>query len=112
MVKRQRESVEWSGENSPVWKGGQLYYYGPNWRQQRRNARYRDKYTCQHCGLTEVQLGKQLDVHHIVPFRKFGPKKYRQANRLRNLISLCPACHLTDEHRQNNRPNPVRQALS
>jgi HNH endonuclease len=86
------------GEAHPNWNGGRLPYYGPNWRQQRRNARARDNYTCQKCGITEKKLGKNLDVHHKKPFRKFGIKKYKEANALENLISLCNVCHTTVEH--------------
>jgi len=81
------------GPNNPRWKGGTLPYYGPNWRPQRRNARRRDNYTCQRCGKTESEIGKQLDVHHIVPFREFGVERYKEANALSNLISLCYRCH-------------------
>jgi predicted HNH restriction endonuclease len=34
-----------------------------------------------------------LDVHHIIPFRKFGIDRYREANKISNLISLCNSCH-------------------
>lgn len=94
----QSESGEWSGENSPAWRGGPMPYYGPNWRPQRRNARRRDSYTCRRCGKTEQELGRQLDVHHIEPFRTFGLERYREANRLQNLISYCHICHLLVRH--------------
>jgi 5-methylcytosine-specific restriction endonuclease McrA len=86
-----------SGPNNRNWRGGPLPYYGPNWRQARRNARLRDRYTCQRCGVTEAMLGKQLDVHHIEPFRNFGVERYQEANGTANLISLCPSCHLSIE---------------
>jgi endogenous inhibitor of DNA gyrase (YacG/DUF329 family) len=84
------------------WRGGHQKYYGPNWLQQRRAARERDGYTCQHCGATEAQLGRELDVHHIVPFREFGYVRhtndaYLRANDLANLISLCVTCHKATE---------------
>lgn len=82
-----------SGANSPRWQGGPEPYYGPNWRSQRRNARRRDGYRCRNCGVSEDQLGCQLDVHHIRPFRNFGLELYDEANKLSNLISLCKGCH-------------------
>lgn len=97
-----------TGPQASNWQGGYDPYYGPNWRAQRRNARRRDGYICQRCGITEDQLGRQLDVHHITPFRTFGPQRYREANRLANLISLCPICHLRVEHENGTRPNPPR----
>lgn len=82
-----------SGENNVRWKGGKFPYYGPNWRRQRRRARKQDGYACQFCGATEAELGRQLDVHHVIPFRKFGIERYKEANHLDNLISLCHSCH-------------------
>lgn len=81
------------GAANPRWKGGVFPYYGPNWRPQRRNARRRDNYTCQRCGKTESELGRQLDVHHIKPFREFGVENHQAANTLSNLVCLCYRCH-------------------
>ena len=81
------------GQNSSVWKGGHEPYYGPNWRRQRRRSRRRDSYQCIICGISEQELGRQLDVHHIIPFRKFGLENYKTANCLSNLCSSCPSCH-------------------
>nr|WP_290665128.1 DEAD/DEAH box helicase [Ardenticatena sp.] len=75
--------------------------YGPNWETQRRKARERDGFRCQVCGISERELGRELDVHHKRPFREFGydptdparANRYLEANALENLISLCPACH-------------------
>ena len=88
-----------SGENNPNWRGGWEPYYGPNWDAQRRKALKRDKNTCRHCGATSLQIGRNLDVHHIVPFRTFGKERYAEANELSNLISLCPTCHVKAEPR-------------
>ncbi|MGB9800111.1 MAG: DEAD/DEAH box helicase [Thermanaerothrix sp.] len=63
--------------------------YGPNWEQQRQLARARDHYTCQQCGAREN--GNAFHVHHRVPFRRFSSPE--EANRLENLITLCPRCH-------------------
>ncbi len=64
---------------------------GGNWESQAQQARERDLYTCQTCGATEKELGKQLDVHHILPYRMF--KSNVEANRLENLICVCHSCH-------------------
>lgn len=77
--------------------------YGPNWTRQRRQARERDDFTCQHCGAREAITGREHDVHHIVPFRNFGyiPGEnlaYREANALPNLITLCRVCHGKVDH--------------
>lgn len=82
-----------AGENSGTWQGGDIDYYGQNWRNQRRKARKRDNFTCQDCGKTENEYGHELSVHHIVPFREFQGD-WKAANKLSNLVSLCEyPCH-------------------
>ncbi len=63
--------------------------YGPEWSKIRERVRTRDKFTCQVCGAAES--GRQHDVHHKTPFRAFLARE--EANRLDNLITLCPSCH-------------------
>ena len=63
--------------------------YGPVWPQLRAAARARDGYVCQSCGTAEN--GRPHDMHHKIPFRAFETAD--QANRLSNLVTLCPACH-------------------
>jgi DEAD/DEAH box helicase domain-containing protein len=70
---------------------------GPNWDEQRRRARARDDYRCRHCGAPE-RPKRGHDVHHVEPFRTFGYVRgrndnYLEANRLENLVTLCPSCH-------------------
>ncbi|MCT8138680.1 HNH endonuclease [Anaerobacillus sp. CMMVII] len=95
------KSGMFSGENSGTWQGGDIDYYGPNWREQRRMARSRDHFTCQECGKTEDEYGQELSVHHKIPFREFGGD-WKKANQLSNLISLCEyPCH-RNRHRNSN----------
>jgi DEAD/DEAH box helicase domain-containing protein len=63
--------------------------YSKDWIQLREMVRKRDGYRCQVCGLPEN--GRQHDVHHKLPFRQFASPV--EANRMTNLITLCPACH-------------------
>jgi uncharacterized Zn-finger protein len=87
------KSGMFTGENSGTWAGGDIEYYGPNWRSQRRKARERDNFTCQDCGITEEEYGQELSVHHIIPFRAFNGD-WEKANDLSNLITLCEhPCH-------------------
>jgi DEAD/DEAH box helicase domain-containing protein len=70
--------------------------YGPDWQKTRDRVRARDNYKCQVCGTPETT--RQHDVHHKVPFRAFvqagsSEPTYQRANRLENLITLCPSCH-------------------
>lgn len=80
-----------SGKNNGRWKGGHINYYGPSWTKAKREARKRDK-VCQDCG--KESKGRALDVHHIIPFRKFGVERHEEANVLSNLVALCNVCHL------------------
>jgi len=63
--------------------------YGPGWTELTRLVRARDGYRCQMCGL--VEKDRAHDVHHKTPFRSYASPEL--ANRLENLITLCPACH-------------------
>jgi DEAD/DEAH box helicase domain-containing protein len=69
--------------------------YGPGWGKLRAQVRARDGYRCQVCGAPEQE--REHDVHHKIPLRVFietsGGVNLAQANRLENLITLCPACH-------------------
>jgi DEAD/DEAH box helicase domain-containing protein len=81
--------------------------YGPSWIQARELARARDEYQCRQCGAPERPT-QQHDVHHIRPFREFGyiPGENqfdRLANKLDNLITLCPTCHQRAESARGTR---------
>jgi len=83
-----------TGENNRNWLGGcEPIFHGPNWLEQREKARTRDGFKCQHCGIHEDHYARELDVHHIIPFRDFGIERYIEANRLSNLITFCRSCH-------------------
>lgn len=84
------------GEENPRWKGGYEPYYGPNWYTQRERALARDEFSCRICGKTEEEIGRSPDVHHIQRFGDFAEGSspiYEQANRLSNLVTLCPKHH-------------------
>lgn len=51
----------------------------------KEQVRFRDKYTCQLCGCSQLENGSQLDCHHI----DYNKKN----NDINNLISLCDTCH-------------------
>lgn len=63
--------------------------YGKNWDKIRLEVRQRDHFRCQVCGLPESV--KSHHVHHKNPLRNFTC--LQEANRLENLITLCPNCH-------------------
>lgn len=87
------------GSECYQWKGGVSFEYGKNWKKQRSEAWKRDNHTCQLCEKTKDDLGRNPDVHHIIPFELFLDK-YKDiekasvfANLLDNLITLCHSCH-------------------
>lgn len=107
-------SDERTGENHPRWKGGRVPYYGPNWRQKRREVRERDDYKCRRCGKTETEskeeTDKTVEVHHREKsVREFydeleiDPEEvedwantsldWDRINALDNLVTLCSSCH-------------------
>lgn len=91
-----------TGVNHHAWQGGKAAlntstHRGYLWDVVAEKARIRDKRTCQHCGITEEELGKKLSVHHIIPYHDINNSK--KANRMKNLISLCPSCHHKAEHK-------------
>ncbi len=63
--------------------------YGPDWPRIRLAVRTRDGFRCQVCGAPEN--GREHDVHHKIPFRTFT--SWAEANRMDNLVTLCPTCH-------------------
>jgi DEAD/DEAH box helicase domain-containing protein len=63
--------------------------YGPEWPRLRLAVRTRDGFRCRVCGAAEN--GREHDVHHKLPFRMFASRA--EANRMDNLVTLCPACH-------------------
>ncbi len=66
------------GEEHLFWKGG---ISGIN-----RRAKTRDDYTCQICGLRDIEI---IEVDHIKPKSKYPKLKYD----VDNLMCLCPNCH-------------------
>lgn len=106
------ESGATTGENNSRWRGGPKVWYGASWPYARRACRHRDK-VCQGCGVSSSQTGRALDVHHLIPFRTFGPARHLEANRLENLVALCQVCHMKREWGTNwgtRRRQPLNSA--
>lgn len=82
-----------SGENHPRYVDGEQRDYGRNWDRKKSQAHRRAQSRCEHpdCDKTSADVGKSLDVHHIVPFRLHDT--YKEANTLDNLIVLCREHH-------------------
>lgn len=89
-----------SGENSPVWKGGWDSKMNAGFQRQRRKAIQRDGGVCRNCGATAEENGRALSVHHITPRREFldgDDFDSEAAHALDNLVTLCTSCHHTYE---------------
>jgi len=102
------KSVSMTGENNPQYIDGSTKLNqtrGDNWLSQRRKALKRDFHTCRICGIGYNNLGIYIDVHHIIPYRKFNGD-YGEANRLSNLITLCRKCHAAVESGKLQCPEP------
>ena len=83
------------GVGNPSWRGGHPEYYGPDWRPLQRHARKLDGYVCQRCGLSQTDVGRALDVHHVQPVSSFS--EVNDANRIENVRTLCHDCHMLVE---------------
>ena len=81
VVEKLRQQGSWTNDAND---------YGPDWARIRKAVTARDSERCQVCG-TARSSGVVLHVHHKIPFRAFATAA--QANRLDNLVTLCPSCH-------------------
>lgn len=83
------------GKRNGRWEGGIAFGdYGQAFNKAtKEQIRFRDKYTCQMCGCSQLENGRELSCHHI----DYNKKN----NKLNNLISLCVNCHSkTNNHRK------------
>lgn len=89
-------SETYSGPGHPNWKGGGSTRYGQGWNRTRQAALERDDHRCVVCGAGRDELGRNPDVHHIIPVRAFERSDRhdeRDAHRLENVVTLCVGCH-------------------
>jgi len=78
-----------AGKNHSAYIHGKYSKETTNLKEQ---IRKRDKYTCQDCGITQNQIGRKLDVHHI---------DGDDTNNIEeNMITLCLGCHNIREPRR------------
>lgn len=102
---RPEHSERMKAESNPNWQGGHVEYYGPSFTASlKEDVRDRDNRECQLCGTDEEELERRLDIHHQVPFRKFGLENHEEANDKQNLVSLCRTCHAPLQGRETSIP--------
>jgi len=95
---RRKMSESSRGEANANWRGGRVDGYGSEWRPARDAVRDRDQ-VCRACG--HDGSDRLLDVHHIVPVRRFRDDpdaELAEAHDLRNLVLLCRSCHREAEY--------------
>ncbi len=80
--------IRLAGNLNPSWQGGKSFEeYGAEFDNTlKEQIRFRDGYKCRECGCSQLEAGRQLDVHH-----KDHNKKN---NNPKNLMSLCRKCHV------------------
>ncbi|WP_121820230.1 HNH endonuclease [Halostella salina] len=94
--RRQWLSDSFTGDGHPNWNGGGNGAYGTGWSAVRRQALERDGYRCIVCDTSADELGRNPDVHHLVPVRTFiesADHTREDAHFLDNVVSLCINCH-------------------
>jgi len=74
------------GSEHHRWTGGCSTY-------QNKQALIRDNYTCQICGMRDIEI---MEVDHIKPKSKFPELRLD----LNNLMTLCPNCHRRKTNRE------------
>ncbi|PET65152.1 hypothetical protein CN514_12335 [Bacillus sp. AFS001701] len=100
-----------SGEKSPVWKGGVTYHRVERATSEYRNWRKavfsRDKYRCQCCGAKqgEVDFCVELHAHHIVNWKDSIGLRYH----INNGITFCYDCHMKFHTIYGKRGNSISQ---
>jgi hypothetical protein len=83
------------GENASNWQGGiSKLPYSQDWTEELKEyVRERDNCECQLCFISQDELNRRLDIHHI----DYDKKNCNEDN----LISLCVSCHAkTTNNRQ------------
>lgn len=84
-----------SGENHYNWQGGKSFEpYPLGWtKTHKEQIRFRDRYRCQICGVSEIECIRKLAIHHI---------DYNKMNiEPNNLIALCVSCHIKTNYNKN-----------
>ena len=83
-----------TGNKHPNWQGGKSFEeYGREFDSSlKEQIRFRDGYKCKLCGCSQVENGRELDIHH---------KDYNKKNNVSsNLLSLCKSCHMKTNGRR------------
>jgi len=66
---------------------------GKAWHEAREQVRKRDDYECQLCGVSESELPRDLDVHHLERVRDADSDRAATEIPTDLMVSLCRSCH-------------------
>lgn len=94
------------GEKNSSWKGGKSFEpYTSEFNDQLRELiRMRDNYTCQKCGVPQLECIRTLSIHHI---------DYDKTNCLpSNLITLCSICHAKANNNRDEQQNYYQEVVT
>jgi len=85
--KNRCHSCSKKGKRNPSYIDGRTKYSYPSFFsfKLKEKIRFRDKYTCQLCGLNQNDYFQKLSIHHI-DYNKYNCKEL-------NLITLCKSCN-------------------
>lgn len=78
----------WSWKETPEHRPS-----GEEWERLRKQVRKRDGYQCRVCGVSESDLDRQLDVHHLERVRDSDDPRHAVNTDPDNLVSVCRSCH-------------------
>lgn len=70
--------------------------YNRGWWRLRDRALSRDDHACRLCGVSRDDIGREPDVHHIIPVRKFEDPV--EAHYIENVVTLSRSCHVQVEN--------------
>jgi 5-methylcytosine-specific restriction endonuclease McrA len=84
-----------TGEDNPAYNPDYEPKYGDNWDEMREKVLKRDDSECVVCGKDKEDIGREPDVHHIIPIYQFDEPE--DANYLDNLVTLCTKHHRMSE---------------
>lgn len=109
-VKYYIQTQRFTGDKSPVWKGGVSYSrnerFTSDYVKWRKEVYKRDLYTCQCCGAKSKKgLQVSLNAHHIMNWKDNPLLRYS----VENGVTLCEKCHLEFHRIYGKRYNTKEQ---
>lgn len=82
----------WSWKETPDYRPS-----GEEWQELRARIRERDGYECRLCGISESEMDRELDVHHLDRVRDADDPRAAVKAPEERLVSLCRSCHRRTE---------------